>query len=115
MRRYRAQGVNGPGAYPQCVPGGSDQPHLLGWAQIDEAPAAPSVHPDTPGLSHSESEVLDDAADGMTVDETAVSRSKSPETVKTQRRSILLKLGAKNMTHAVALVSTRRVRARGAE
>jgi DNA-binding NarL/FixJ family response regulator len=60
-------------------------------------------------LSQSERGVLDDAANGMSVIETAVSRSKRPETVKTQRRSILLKLGARNMVHAVAMMMSERL------
>jgi DNA-binding NarL/FixJ family response regulator len=54
----------------------------------------------------SERGVLVDAANGMTVIETAASRSKSPETVKSQRRSILLKLGARNMAQAVGMMHT---------
>jgi DNA-binding CsgD family transcriptional regulator len=50
--------------------------------------------------------VLDDAANGMTVFESAIAREKSPETVKTQRRSLLLKLGARNMAHAVAITTS---------
>jgi DNA-binding CsgD family transcriptional regulator len=56
-------------------------------------------------LSQSENDVLDDAAEGLTVLESARARFKGTETVKTQRRSILLKLGARNMTHAVAMVN----------
>jgi DNA-binding CsgD family transcriptional regulator len=48
--------------------------------------------------------VLEDASVGMTVIESAVHRSKSPETVKSQRRSILLKLGARNMAQAVGMM-----------
>lgn len=60
---------------------------------------------DLPGLSPSERDVLDDAANGMTVVETAISRSKSPETVKTQRHAILRKLGARNMVQAVGMTT----------
>ncbi len=49
--------------------------------------------------------MLEDASNGMTVNETAANRSKSPETVKSQRRSILLKLGARNMAQAVGMMS----------
>jgi DNA-binding NarL/FixJ family response regulator len=59
-------------------------------------------------LSQSERDVLEDAAEGLTVLESARARFKGTETVKTQRRSILLKLGARNMTHAVAMVNTAR-------
>jgi DNA-binding CsgD family transcriptional regulator len=103
VRRYRTHGPSGPGVYPQCVPSDGNQPHLLSWTDIRTAPAPRS---DTSGLSISERGVLDDAASGMTVIETAASRSKSPETVKTQRRSILLKLGARNMAQAVGMMSS---------
>jgi DNA-binding NarL/FixJ family response regulator len=56
-------------------------------------------------LSVHEVLVLEDAAEGLTVGESALRRHKSGETVKSQRRSILAKLGAKNMTHAVAITS----------
>jgi DNA-binding CsgD family transcriptional regulator len=104
VRRYRTHGPNGPGVYPQCVPADGGQPHLLPWGDAERATAARS---DTAGLSLSERGVLRDAANGMTVIETAASRSKSPETVKTQRRSILLKLGARNMAQAVGMMSER--------
>jgi DNA-binding CsgD family transcriptional regulator len=115
FRRYRTQGPNGPGVYPQCVPGGGEQSHLLSWAdsrgvpapRADDRGASPPLV-DMPGLSQSERGVLGDAANGMSVIETATSRSKSPETVKTQRRSILLKLGARNMPHAVAMMMSER-------
>jgi DNA-binding CsgD family transcriptional regulator len=58
---------------------------------------------DLPGLSPSERDILADAANGMTVGETAISRSKSAETVKTQRHAILRKLGARNMVQAVGM------------
>jgi DNA-binding CsgD family transcriptional regulator len=101
VRRYRTHGPSGPGVYPQCVPADGEQPHLLAWTDVQ---AAPAPRADTSGLSLSERGVLIDAANGMTVIETAASRSKSPETVKTQRRSILLKLGARNMAQAVGMM-----------
>jgi DNA-binding CsgD family transcriptional regulator len=102
VRRYRSHGPSGPGVYPQCVPAGGDRPHMLAWPEIVSAPA---VRSSISGLSLSERGVLIDASNGMTVIETAASRSKSPETVKTQRRSILLKLGARNMAQAVGMMS----------
>jgi DNA-binding CsgD family transcriptional regulator len=57
-------------------------------------------------LSAAERHVLDDAAAGLTAKETAIRHAKSLETVKSQRRSILLKLGARNMAHAVKLAMT---------
>jgi DNA-binding CsgD family transcriptional regulator len=103
VRRYRAQGPKGPGLYPQCVPADGDNPHLLAWPSEPVAAAMPRA--DVRTLSQSENDVLDDAAEGFTVLESARARFKGTETVKTQRRSILLKLGARNMTHAVAMVN----------
>jgi LuxR family maltose regulon positive regulatory protein len=58
-------------------------------------------------LSPSELGVLEDAAFGLTVQESAMRRVKSPETVKSQRKSMLAKLGARNMAHAVAIAAQR--------
>jgi DNA-binding NarL/FixJ family response regulator len=46
-------------------------------------------------------------ANGLSVADSASVRSKSSETVKTQRRSVLCKLGARNMPHAVAIAMSR--------
>jgi DNA-binding NarL/FixJ family response regulator len=62
---------------------------------------APITNPTRP--TPSEVAVLDDAAAGLTIGETAFKRTKSVETVKSQRRSILLKLGARNIAQAVAM------------
>jgi DNA-binding NarL/FixJ family response regulator len=43
------------------------------------------------------------AADGFDVYETADRRGRSFETIKVQRRSVLAKLDARNMTEAVAI------------
>jgi DNA-binding CsgD family transcriptional regulator len=102
VRRYRSHGPNGPGVYPQCVPGGDQQPHLLAWA--DPALDLPArAWRFSVALPPSEREVLGDAGDGFTVRESAKRWGKSPETVKTQRRNLMLKLGARNMTQAVAM------------
>jgi two-component system, NarL family, response regulator len=55
------------------------------------------------GMSAMERGILGDAAAGLTMAESATRRTKGIETVKSQRRQILLKLGARNMTHAVAI------------
>jgi len=68
--------------------------------------ACAPVCPAHPHLSAVELAVLRDAAEGMTMVESASHRVKSIETVKTQRKSLLLKLGARNMTHAVAIASS---------
>jgi DNA-binding NarL/FixJ family response regulator len=104
VRRYRTQGLAGPGVYPQCVPSNGDSPHLLGW--LDE-PASVALHGDLQVLTTTEMEVLTDAANGLTRAESAAKRFKGSETVKTQRRSILLKLGARNMAQAVGLAQGR--------
>ena len=102
IRRYRTHGPNGPGVYPQCVPSGDGAAHLLSWP---DAPRIAAARADNVALSPSEYRVLEDASNGMTVNETAANRSKSPETVKSQRRSILLKLGARNMAQAVGMMA----------
>ena len=101
VRPYRSHGPNGPGVYPQCVPGGNELPHLLGWADAG-APAPPPLRVSAE-LTPSERDVLGDAADGFTVRESAKRRHKSAETVKTQRKRIMLKLGARNITQAVGI------------
>jgi DNA-binding CsgD family transcriptional regulator len=50
-----------------------------------------------------EREILADAAAGLTMLESAAKRDKGIETVKSQRRHILTKLHARNMTHAVSI------------
>jgi DNA-binding CsgD family transcriptional regulator len=102
VRRYRSHGPAGPGVYPQCVPPPPDQPHMLEWPALE---VAAEPFDDSHELSECELAVLTDAAAGLTTVETARKRTKGVETVKTQRRSILLKLGARNMTHAVGLTS----------
>jgi DNA-binding NarL/FixJ family response regulator len=100
VRRYRTQGPFGPGVYPQCVPDNTDAPHLLGW--LDE-PVAAGPRGDLKALTAAEMDILTDAANGLTRAESAARRFKGCETVKTQRRSILLKLGARNMAQAVGM------------
>ena len=101
VRRYRTQGPAGPGVYPQCVPSNGDAPHLLGW--LDESALRRARDAKLQVLTVTEMEVLTDAANGLTRAESAVKRCKGSETVKTQRRSILLKLGARNMAQAVGM------------
>jgi DNA-binding CsgD family transcriptional regulator len=96
IRRYRTRGPNGPGIYLQCVPRDGRQPHLVGWPEL-RAPDGQG------GLSHAELEVLLDAAEGLTMTETAARRGRRTQTIKTQRASMLRKLHARNVPHAVAL------------
>jgi DNA-binding CsgD family transcriptional regulator len=81
-----------------------DEPHLLIWEQ-----AAGRSRMLTAGLSRSELDVLEDAANGLTTRQSAAARSKSTETVKSQRTSVLAKLGARNMVQAVSMTIGERV------
>jgi DNA-binding CsgD family transcriptional regulator len=54
-------------------------------------------------LSRRELEVLRDMANGYTLDQTARRQRRAADTVKAQRSSVLLKLHARNASHAVAL------------
>jgi DNA-binding CsgD family transcriptional regulator len=101
VRRYRTHGPTGPGVYPQCLPASGSVPHLLAWPGMTKTVVTGS---ETSVLSPSEYDVLEDASVGMTVGESAAHRSKSPETVKSQRRAVLLKLGARNMAQAVGMM-----------
>ncbi len=77
----------------RCLPGGCsmlDRPSLRASASSAR-------------LSVSELAALALAADGFTAPERARPIYKSPATVKTQRSQVLLKLGARNMTHAVGI------------
>ena len=80
-----------------------DEPHLLRW-EADRT----QTHRLTSGLSRSELDVLEDAANGLTTRQSAQSRCKSAETVKSQRTSVLAKLGARNMVQAVAMTAAER-------
>lgn len=98
VRRYRTQGLKGPGVYPQCVPVEGEPAHLLSWS--DARTYRQKAGSDAM-LSPVELDVLRDAANGLTCQESAKLRAKSTETVKSQRKSVMTKLGARNMTHAV--------------
>jgi len=54
-------------------------------------------------LNERETEILAGAADGETAVQTGQRLYLSPETVKSYRKRIIAKLGARNGTHAVAL------------
>jgi DNA-binding NarL/FixJ family response regulator len=98
------------------VPANGDAPHLLevqdprlgrvhrgGETQLrGEVHLMHGVHS---VLTPSELEVLCAAANGLTAGETAHSLVKGEATVKTQRRQILLKLGARNIAHAVCIAT----------
>jgi DNA-binding CsgD family transcriptional regulator len=57
-----------------------------------------------PGLANHERRVLDCAARGLSSREAAAELGITFETERTVRKHVLRKLGARNMTHAVALV-----------
>jgi DNA-binding CsgD family transcriptional regulator len=99
VRRYRTHGPRGPGVYPQCVPQDGAECHLLEWA----VPTRTARPPVLVALSPSEVDVLLDAAGGLTVKESAAFRGRGTETIKTQRKNILIKLRARNITQAVAV------------
>jgi two-component system NarL family response regulator len=54
-------------------------------------------------LNERETEILAGAADGETAVQTGQRLYLSPETVKSYRKRIIAKLGARNGTHAVAV------------
>jgi DNA-binding CsgD family transcriptional regulator len=60
-------------------------------------------------LTETELEVLTAAADGLSAQETADKLFKSRHTVIAQRRTIQAKLGARNLSNAIALAYRRRV------
>src|SRR4051812_41756802 len=90
-----------------AAPGGNSA-LTRGPAGARWAPAAPGDLPREPlpfGLTQAELVVLQAAAQGLTVPETARQLHKGAETVKTQRNKIILKIGARNMTHAVCIAT----------
>jgi DNA-binding CsgD family transcriptional regulator len=93
------------------MPGVGQQPHLLSWEEaranahaLDDGRVARDA---VTGLSPSELAVLVTAAHGLTTSESARHFGKSAETVKSQRRQIILKLGARNIANAVAIAASR--------
>jgi DNA-binding CsgD family transcriptional regulator len=122
VRPYRTDGPLGRRVYLQCVPG-DGVPHLLSGQVTPEGadgmrvrvdvrpsltPVADLVDSEAPlpfGLTQAELVVLRAAAVGLTVPQTARQLHKGTETVKTQRNKIILKIGARNMTHAVCIAT----------
>jgi DNA-binding CsgD family transcriptional regulator len=100
VRRRLAVGSRGPGVYRECTPRIGEPPHLLDGDGVENIVVARSR---TSRLTPSELDVLEDAANGLSVRESGLLRRKGAETVKTQRGSVLRKFGARTMTHAVAL------------
>jgi DNA-binding CsgD family transcriptional regulator len=112
VRRFRANGPDGPGVYPQCVPTDGSAAHLLAWDDARPARDAGELEitvstelAPSSVLSPSELQVLCAAANGLTSIESGRRLSKGVETVKTQRHQILLKLGARNITQAVCIAT----------
>ncbi len=93
------------------MPGDGREPHLLSWAEARAGALAlddGGVALDTvTRLSPSELAVLSTAAHGLTTSESARHLGKGTETVKTQRRQVILKLGARNIANAVAIAASR--------
>lgn len=85
----------------------SRQPGMYRWAntQRDIAPAEPPMqNKDMDAmLTERQIQILQCAANGEGIEETASRFWISTNTVKQHRKQILLALGAKNMTHAVAM------------
>jgi DNA-binding CsgD family transcriptional regulator len=115
IRPYRTTGPQGRGIYKQCVPANGEAPHLLAvqdprLGRMHLAVVAPRgdvhvVEGASSVLTPSELDVLCAAANGLTASETAHSLFKGEATVKTQRRQILVKLGARNIAHAVCIAT----------
>jgi DNA-binding CsgD family transcriptional regulator len=92
--------------YPQCIPRDARQPHLLSWKEARTDSDACVARDDASAtLSPSELDVLSAAAHGLTTLESARQLGKGTQTVKTQRRQVILKLGARNIANAVALAT----------
>ena len=75
----------------------------LGLQLIETEPTQPLPTPSAHALSGREQEVLGLVADGLTDAEIGRNLSISEFTVKTHVKRLLMKLGAKNRAHAVAL------------
>ncbi|MCH3974615.1 MAG: response regulator transcription factor [Bifidobacterium tibiigranuli] len=60
-------------------------------------------HSDAPDLSEIETQVLKQTSEGFSTEEIAASLSISPATVRSHTRNIREKLGAKTLSHAVAI------------
>jgi DNA-binding CsgD family transcriptional regulator len=99
IQRTRTRGSQGLGVYLQCNPQNGDAAHLVSTPSYprDALPSTAAVVTDV------ERDILTDAAAGLTMIESAAKREKGIETVKSQRRHILTKLDARNMTHAVSI------------
>jgi LuxR family transcriptional regulator, quorum-sensing system regulator SdiA len=61
------------------------------------------------GLTIAELDVLRAAAEGLSARETGERLVKSEHTIITQRRAIAAKLGARNLSHAVAIAYQRSI------
>jgi RNA polymerase sigma factor (sigma-70 family) len=82
--------------------------HVLGvtGGRISQIAKSPSTDTDdTITLTVMELAVVQGAARGETNEDTAARIGRSPDTIKTHRRNIIKKIGARNITHAVHLIS----------
>jgi DNA-binding CsgD family transcriptional regulator len=98
IQRTRARGSQGLGVYLQCNPPNGDAAHLVSTPSYPRGTLPPTV-----AITDVERDILTDAAAGLTTTESAANRQKGIETVKSQRKRILTKLNARNMTHAVSI------------
>lgn len=76
---------------------------------VRDLPADQSLGPGMPRLTAMQVHVLREASDGFTMTETAARQGRSVETVKTHLDRARATLGARNVTHAVAIAIRRRL------
>ena len=99
VRRYRTQGPRAPASIPSaCPPTATRRTFSAGSTSARSRPPRrpQDAHRRGDGRPHRRGERPDSRG-------VAAKRFKGSETVKTQRRSILLKLGARNMAQAVGM------------
>ena len=83
-----------------CSPQNGDRPHLLSSTEPQRRTRARPVVSD---VTAADCDLLVDAATGLTIVESASKRGASVDSVKAQRRTLMVKLDARNMTHAIAV------------
>jgi DNA-binding NarL/FixJ family response regulator len=79
-------------------PQNGDRPHLPSSNGPQWRARAHAVE-----VTAADCDLLVDAASGLTIVESASKRGASIDAVKAQRRTLMLKLDARNMTHAIAV------------
>ena len=76
-----------------------------GLARIEPDTGSMFAPVDTPDVTPAELQVIEAAAGGLTVEQTATLLGKSTETIKTQRRAAVRRFGAADITNAVFLAA----------